>query len=165
VSGNGISWAICKSAPRSRQVTMPASHHSVFYRLDALPAAQPTVSKHWSVLHIIVWYDSFTIFLCYCHHSCATRDCDMRLIVFLPVCPSASVQACMPGEGILQAVCHLTSSWNCLYRSWKNTETKTVLWALSSRQQHQGTTSLRRHRLCPSVKVMSVPAVVTMLTT
>jgi len=26
--------------------TMPAPHHSVFYRPDALPAAQPTVSKH-----------------------------------------------------------------------------------------------------------------------
>jgi len=26
--------------------TMPAPHHSVFYRLDALPPAQPTVSKH-----------------------------------------------------------------------------------------------------------------------
>ena len=38
----------CKSASRSRQITMPASHHSVFYRLlDALPATQPTVSKHW----------------------------------------------------------------------------------------------------------------------
>ena len=47
MSGNGISWAICKSAPRSRQITMPAPHHSVFYRLDALPAAQPTASKHW----------------------------------------------------------------------------------------------------------------------
>jgi len=31
----------CKSAPRSRQITMPAPHHSVFYRLDALPATQP----------------------------------------------------------------------------------------------------------------------------
>ena len=30
VSGSGISWVICKSAPRSRQITMPASHHSVF---------------------------------------------------------------------------------------------------------------------------------------
>jgi len=37
---------ICKSAPRSRQITMPAPHHSVFYRLDALPAAQPTASNH-----------------------------------------------------------------------------------------------------------------------
>ena len=46
VSGSGISWAICKSAPRSRQVTTPAPHRSVFYRPDALPAAQPTASKH-----------------------------------------------------------------------------------------------------------------------
>ena len=50
VSGNGICWAICKSAPRSSQKTMPVPHHSVFYRLDALPAAQPTVSKHWRLV-------------------------------------------------------------------------------------------------------------------
>jgi len=42
VSRSGIRWAICKSAPRSKQITMPAPNHSVFYRLDALPAA-------WSV--------------------------------------------------------------------------------------------------------------------
>ena len=46
VSGSGISWAICKSAPRFRKITMPAPQHSVFYRPDALPAAQPTVSKY-----------------------------------------------------------------------------------------------------------------------
>ena len=47
MSGSGFSWAICKSAPRSRQITTPVPHHSVFYRPDALPAAQPTASKHW----------------------------------------------------------------------------------------------------------------------
>ena len=47
VSGSGISWAVCKSAPHSRQITTPALHHSVFYRPDALTAAQPTESKHW----------------------------------------------------------------------------------------------------------------------
>ena len=47
MSGSGISWAICKSAHRSRQTTTPVPHHSVFYRSDALPAAQPTASKHW----------------------------------------------------------------------------------------------------------------------
>jgi len=31
----------------SSQITTPTSHHSVFYRPDALPAAQPTASKHW----------------------------------------------------------------------------------------------------------------------
>ena len=43
VSGSGIS----KSAPSSRQITTLAPHHSVFYRPDALPANQPTASKHW----------------------------------------------------------------------------------------------------------------------
>ena len=51
VSGSGISWAICKSAHRSRQITMPAPHHSVFYRPDTLPAAQPTASMHWRQKH------------------------------------------------------------------------------------------------------------------
>ena len=47
VSGSGIGWDTCKSAPRSRQITTPAPHHSVFYRPDALLATQPAVSKHW----------------------------------------------------------------------------------------------------------------------
>ena len=51
-SGSGISLAICKSAPRSRQITMPVPHHSVFYMPDALPAAQLTMSKHWRQLKI-----------------------------------------------------------------------------------------------------------------
>ena len=47
VSGSGISWAVWKSAPRPRQITTPAPQQSVFYRPDALPAAQPTTaSKH-----------------------------------------------------------------------------------------------------------------------
>jgi len=45
VSGSGISWAICTSAPRSRQ---PHQHFTsqFVYRPDALPAAQATASKH-----------------------------------------------------------------------------------------------------------------------
>jgi len=42
---------ICKSASWPRQITMPASHHSVFYRSDALPAAQTTALKHWRHWH------------------------------------------------------------------------------------------------------------------
>ena len=42
---------ICKSAPRCRQITTPAPHYSVFYRPDALPAAQPTASKHWRQMY------------------------------------------------------------------------------------------------------------------
>jgi len=45
VRGSGTCWAICKVCTSS-QTTKPTSHHSVFYRPDALPAAQPTASKH-----------------------------------------------------------------------------------------------------------------------
>ena len=43
VSGSGISWAICKSAPRSRQITMPVPHHSVFLQAGC-PSCRPTNS-------------------------------------------------------------------------------------------------------------------------
>jgi len=43
VSGSGISWAICKSAHRSRQITMPAPHHSVFLQAGC-PSCRPTNS-------------------------------------------------------------------------------------------------------------------------
>ena len=46
VSGSGICWAICKSAPHAdNHANIPPL--SFFYRLDALPDAQPTASKHW----------------------------------------------------------------------------------------------------------------------
>ena len=43
VSGSGISWAICKSTPRSRQITMPVPHHSVFLQTGC-PSCRPTNS-------------------------------------------------------------------------------------------------------------------------
>ena len=63
--GSGISWTICKSStPHSRQITMPTTHHSIFYRLDALPNAQVTVSKYWRHLtgyQKIIKYNSNSI--------------------------------------------------------------------------------------------------------
>ena len=43
VSGGGISWATCKSAPSSRQITMPAPHHSIFFQAGC-PSCRPTNS-------------------------------------------------------------------------------------------------------------------------
>jgi len=43
VSGSGISWAICKSAPHSRQITTPAPHHSSFLQAGC-PSCHPTNS-------------------------------------------------------------------------------------------------------------------------
>ena len=45
VSGSGISWAVCKSAPRSRQITMPATQHPTAQFLQAgCPSCHPTNS-------------------------------------------------------------------------------------------------------------------------
>ena len=43
VCGNGISWAICKSASRSRQITTPVPHHSSFLQAGC-PSCRPTNS-------------------------------------------------------------------------------------------------------------------------
>jgi len=54
VSGSGISWAICKSAPWPRHITMPQSHHSALSILQTgCPSCCPTNSvkalkaQHW----------------------------------------------------------------------------------------------------------------------
>ena len=43
VSGSGISWAICKSGPCSRQITTLGIHHSVFLHAGC-PSCRPTNS-------------------------------------------------------------------------------------------------------------------------
>ena len=60
VSGSGVSWVVCKSAPCCIQITTPVPHHSVFYRPDALPATQPTVSKHWRQFYLVVLSNTHT---------------------------------------------------------------------------------------------------------
>jgi len=59
VSGAGISWAICKSAPRSRQIglTTPAPHHSVFLQ-PGCPSCHPTNSVKALKAHRLVLYKS-----------------------------------------------------------------------------------------------------------
>jgi len=50
VSGSSISWTICKSAPRPRQITMPASHQSSFFagRMPfLLPNQQHQSTEGW----------------------------------------------------------------------------------------------------------------------
>ena len=75
VSGSGISWAVCKSVPRSRQITMPALHHSVFYRLDAVwhkkPNCKQTIleSCAGNGLMLMCWRTDKN-----CNHSATTNN-------------------------------------------------------------------------------------------
>ena len=83
MSGNDISWAICKSAPCPTQITTPAPNHSVFYILDAFPAAQPTASfteniiaqmKALALKALICLSDC-----CHCHYSHLMLHCWLSL--------------------------------------------------------------------------------------
>ena len=70
VSGCGISWAICKSAPRSRQITMPAPHCSVFFtgRMPFLPPNQQRQStEDKTMTHTAGLFSMATG--CWCHES------------------------------------------------------------------------------------------------
>ena len=98
VSGSGISWDICKSAPRGRQITTPAPHHSVFLQFFALPAAQPTASKHWLINK--AYLDDITatnIYKSFAHkmvletswHRCGTKSCHCHPVYTLHACDVA----------------------------------------------------------------------------
>ena len=58
MSGSGISRATCKSAPRSTQITTPATHHSVLLQAGC-PSCSPTNSvkalKARAVKQVCVW--------------------------------------------------------------------------------------------------------------
>jgi len=56
VSGSGIGWAICKSAPRSRQITMPAPHHSLVNLVLICPCYLPMLHKHVHVKRKVLSY-------------------------------------------------------------------------------------------------------------
>ena len=71
VSGSGICWAMCKSAPHPRQITTPTSHHSGFLqarcpfccRTISVKALKANMNKkaHWMVR----WHDMrFTVKNC-----------------------------------------------------------------------------------------------------
>jgi len=65
VSGSGISWAIgglCKSTPRSRQITTPTPHHSVLRA--GCPSCRPTNSvkalkASFAIIHVTVYVTVF----------------------------------------------------------------------------------------------------------
>ena len=95
VSGSGISWAICQSAPRCRQISMPAPHHSVFLQAGC-PSCHPANSvralKIKQIdLKVAVQQNHFLYLLyrstCISHHLQLRtgRFCWCKLL--LPSCP------------------------------------------------------------------------------
>ena len=79
MSGSGISWAICKSASRSRQITMPVLHHSKFLQTGC-PSCRPTNSvealkaKHKAQNEYEIGAWSYTVAVA--RHEIAEADTD-----------------------------------------------------------------------------------------
>ena len=79
MSGSGISWAICKSASRSRQITMPVLHHSKFLQAGC-PSCRPTNSvkalkaKHKAQNECEIGARSYTVAVA--RHEIAEADTD-----------------------------------------------------------------------------------------
>ena len=90
VSGSGISWAICKSAPRSMQITTPAPHHSVSTgRVPFLPPNQQrqnTEGTHYGHLIYKTRYEWRKAYLWTIHlqnrKNCEERASVRRLIAY-----------------------------------------------------------------------------------
>ena len=91
----------CKSAPCSRQITTPAPHHSLFYRLDALTAAQPTASQHWRQYHMHVICNVLVML----SHKCFLFDTEQIELL----CP------CPRGAFWNTAMCPSVCPFICLY--------------------------------------------------
>jgi len=77
MSGSGFSWDICKFTPHFRQITMPASHHSVFTgRMPFRPPNQQRQSTEGYMLCIVSMDTNFWS----CHIGLALyMRCELRV--------------------------------------------------------------------------------------
>ena len=88
MSGTGIRWAICKSAPCSRQITTPASHHSVFAgQMPFLPPNQQRQSTEGNSTegNGAVYYicNSFTVITDQSQHHCCIDNSTVTIVLLL----------------------------------------------------------------------------------
>ena len=75
-SSKGISWAICKSAPRCRQITTPEPHNSVFTGwMPFLPPNQQRQSTEGTKQYIY----------CYWQNLRQKNRCNAHLTLLLPI--------------------------------------------------------------------------------
>jgi len=128
VSGSGISWAICKSAPRPRQITTPATQHSVFYRSDALPAAnqqhQSTEGTGVTLKNRTIHFDCFNS-LEYCNKQnlYSARVCNFRGVFIMHTYSVTSTKSAMKQKQPTTRISSVIKTrqfthWNRQYADW-----------------------------------------------
>jgi len=132
VSGSGISWAMCKSAPRPRQITMPASHDSVFYRPNALPATKLKASKHRKQSSVAIEYSMWHTIksVCICVSICVHSHGRISWSIFNKIGTDVKTPK-SKNEFIRDQHCTTRSSilpQNLHFRSWQFALMLLVVW-------------------------------------
>ena len=84
------------------QTTTPTSHHSVFYRPDALPDAQPTASKHWRQCRLC----RFSYAASYLHSLWSVDSCWQCTHIYTFYSPLDCVRD-HPGKPVPESTCIL----------------------------------------------------------
>ena len=96
VSDSGISWAIYKSAPRSRQTTMPTPHHSVFLQAGC-PSCRPTNSVKVLKAQLMTTNDMYSKYVLF-----KKGQLNKRARVWTPWTPPGSTTGCAVYTGVRQ---------------------------------------------------------------
>ena len=99
-------WS-CKSCKVSKVSELQSNHHhqqtniQFFYRPDALPVTQPTVSKHWSsITYYYVRKLSFSVRIVVVLQSCDTVDLMTGWSKISPPVPKGSSFRVLPGTDL-----------------------------------------------------------------
>ena len=91
VSGSGISWDICKSASRSRQITTRVPHHSSFLQAGC-PSCCPTNSvKALKAISLSTQACKNSVIRSWCGYPSKAR---CRLLAYGPADATASPKPC-----------------------------------------------------------------------
>ena len=111
MSGGGISRAYASLHLAPDRITTPAPHHSVFYRPDALPAAQPTASKHRRH-SLVLTKHKFKNWSYLCAYRCAQLSYTTQhraVLTILPLYLHTTIIALLQGRGGSRGVTRVTS--------------------------------------------------------
>jgi len=166
VSGSGISWAVCKSAPHCRQITMPAPNHSVFTgRMPFLPPNQQCQSAEGTVVVVdatdvhtcTVYCNSCPLlpqYACVCLHTSGAKPRPYRACILVTVPADLSRWTPSGWRRLLRsrprwdavASCRVTRA-RVSWKSWS----WPVVWSTVPHCRHL-TVNRRRHRRHPALQ-------------
>ena len=103
VSGSGIRWATCKSAPRSRQRTTPTPHHSFF--TGRMSFLSPNSIKALKAISVIIMTTKTKIAYSYCSQQESTSKSSEHLFLIYLEYPISTLRFSETRSSVTQRYC------------------------------------------------------------